>query len=89
MFQDIMKDSWVYQEIVQESEERGLAKGLQAQRRVIVNIVRNRFPELEELASRHVAYMNDLDALSLLTVSVASAPDVDALRKLLNDSIKS
>jgi len=89
MFQDIMKDSWVYQEIVQESEERGLAKGLQAQRRVIVNIVRNRFPELEELASQHVAYMNDLDALSLLTVSVASAPDVDALRKLLNDSIKS
>ncbi len=28
MFQDIMKDSWVYQEIVQESEERGIQKGI-------------------------------------------------------------
>lgn len=90
MFQDIMKDSWVYQEIVQESEERGLARGreeaLQSQRQTILEIVRLRFPRLSQLASQHVARLTDLDALGLLIVNVSIKDHEEDIRQLLIDA---
>lgn len=89
MFQDIMKDSWVYQEIVQESEERGREEGLQSHREAIVAIVQKRFPSLNELASQRVARMTDLDALRVLVVSISVEDNIEAVRKLLVDAAKS
>ena len=90
MFQDIMKDSWVYQEIVQNSEERGLELGIQSHRQAIVDVVRSRFPQLADLAAQYVARLRSLDDLRILTVSVASAQDAEAVRRLLiNNSANS
>jgi len=91
MFQDIMKDSWVYQEIVQESEERGMQKGwekglekaLQDQRQVIVQTMQERFPALEAMAKQKVASIADMRALNLLLVNIASTREIEIVRALL------
>lgn len=93
MFQDIMKDSWVYQEIVQESEERGeergmkkgLEKALQDQRQMIVETIQERFPVLEAMARQKVASIADMHALNLLLVNIASTRDVEVVRTLLTE----
>jgi predicted transposase/invertase (TIGR01784 family) len=89
MFQDIMKDSWVYQEIVQNSEERGLELGIQSHRQAIVDVVRSRFPQLADLAAQYVARLRSLDDLRILTVSIASAQDAEAVRRLLTNPANS
>ena len=100
MFQDIMKDSWVYQEIVQESEERGEERGLirgreegheaalQSQRQTVLDIVSHRFPSLRQLASQQVARMADLDALRLLIVNLSIRDREEDARKLLMDAAR-
>lgn len=99
MFQDIMKDSWVYQEIVEESEEKGREKGreegrneerarsLQVQRQVIAEIVSHRFPELSALAAQQVARLADLNALQVLNVQISVAQDQEGVRKLLLEAV--
>lgn len=91
MFQDIMKDSWVYQEIVHESEERGQtqgqAKGIQSHRQAILDIVSKRFPLFNELAFQQVSHMSDLDALRTLIVNISVENSEEAVRKLLMDAI--
>ncbi|MEO9030896.1 MAG: hypothetical protein ABI413_18985 [Ktedonobacteraceae bacterium] len=84
MFQDIMKDSWVYQEIVQASEERGI----QSHRQAIVDIVNKRFPLLNELAFQQVARVTDLDALRILVVNISVEDNEEAVRRLLMDAVK-
>lgn len=92
MFQDIMKDSWVYQEIVQESEARGREEGrrevLQSQRQTVLDIVSHRFPSLRQLASQQVARMADLDALRLLIVNLSITDNGEDMRKLLLDAAR-
>jgi predicted transposase YdaD len=96
MFQDIMKDSWVYQEIVQESEERGRgegqakgqAKGIQSHRQAIVDIVSKRFPLLNQLASQQAARMTDLDALRMLIVNISITDSEEVMYRLLIDAAK-
>ena len=104
MFQDIMQDSWVYQELRQEMLEEGLTKGLkegmekglkegierslQTQRQAIVDIVQKRFPQLGELAFQQIAHVSDLDALRDLTVAIATTQDVETVHTLLVDAVK-
>ncbi len=105
MLEDIMKESWVYQEKMQLAEERGLAKGLekgleeglatglekalQSHRQAIVDIVSKRFPLLSQLSSQQVAHMTDLDALRILVVNISIADNVEAARRELIDAVKS
>jgi predicted transposase YdaD len=99
VFQDILKDSWVYQELKQTYEEqglqqglqrglqqglqRGLEQGLQSHRQAVVEIVTRRFPELVELASQQVAQQTNLERLRVLLVDIASAANLEAARALL------
>lgn len=90
MFQDIMKDSWVYQEIVQESEERGKAqgeaKGVQSQRQAILDIVDKRFPHLHALALQQVSQLNNLDTLRILIVEISIRDSEQDVRTLLTET---
>ncbi|MEO7021246.1 MAG: hypothetical protein ABI234_13905 [Ktedonobacteraceae bacterium] len=93
MFQEIMKDSWVYQEIVQESEERGEERGrkegeLQALRMAIMQFVKQYFPTLEKLALQQIELIADVHVLNVLLVSIFSTKEVDVVRKLLMDATK-
>lgn len=91
MLDEILKESWVYQKIVneglqegrQQGREEGRQQGWRSSRQTIIDLVNRRFPALSDLASRRVADMTDLDALRILTVELASAQDLGAARVVL------
>ena len=67
--------------------EQGLVKGeLQASRRMLVNVVKVRFPALAELAQQRTAQINKPDALELLVQQISTAPDEQTAHWLLNAS---
>jgi len=77
----LFRDSWVYQELIQE----GVEKGLQAQRLTLLEIVQYRFPALTALAQQTVDAMSDIDALRRLIVRVSVAQTEDKARQALLD----
>lgn len=87
MFQDMMKDSWVYQEMLEQGRAEERERSLQAQRQVITEIVGHRFPALHELVAQQVARMADLNALQVLNVQISVAQDQEVVRKLLLEAV--
>lgn len=89
MFQDMMKDSWVYQEIVEESEEKGRSeereRGLRNQRSTVVQLVKRDFPALQVLAEQQVQNIQDSDVLQDLISQLFATTSVETARKLLLD----
>jgi hypothetical protein len=63
VFNDILRETWVFQEIMQEGEEKGLKKGLEGLRQTLLDVVQARFPELSFLARGQVAFIEDLEVL--------------------------
>ena len=47
MLRDVLRDTWAYQEIMQEGRE----EGLQEQRLTLLEVVQSRFPNIEPLAT--------------------------------------
>ncbi|HEV7236908.1 MAG TPA: Yae1 family protein, partial [Ktedonobacteraceae bacterium] len=87
----LFRDSWVYQELIEEGIEKGLQEGvekgrqesLQAQRLTLLEIVQYRFPALTTLAQQTVDAMSDTDALRRLIVKVSVAQTEDKARQAL------
>ena len=71
VYQDIIRDSWVYQEILQE----GAQKALQLQRQAILAIVQKRFPALASLAQQKLAGVIDPEQLQDVNVQISVAQD--------------
>jgi predicted transposase YdaD len=71
MFQDVLRESWVYQEIGQEFLEEGREEGrregreeerqqaLQRERTMLLRLVQAHFPELSDLAQQQVESIDD------------------------------
>ena len=88
MFQDILQESWVYQEIGQEYLERGIEKGkeqgkLEGQREVLLSFVQKRFPEAIALAKQQVESITDLEVLRKVFLKLFDAETVDEVKKIL------
>ena len=64
-----------------ESEARG---EIRSARRMVVNLVEVRFPNLTELAQQEVGRINDPGVLDLLMQKMATAPDESLVRWLLS-----
>ncbi len=77
MFDDILQDSPAYREIVAsgilQGEVQGEAKGRKALAESLVEIVRGRFPALQELARQTVETIEQTELLSRLLVQVSLA----------------
>jgi predicted transposase YdaD len=85
MLDDILEESWTYQEIVKKGMEKGVRQGreeerqhmIRGQRETLLGFVRKHFPELSAFAELHVENIKDTDALQhllnelLLTVQTA------------------
>ena len=67
MLRDALRDSWAYQEIMQEGRE----EGLQEQRLTLLEIVQSRFPDIEPLAKKTVDSIGDLAVLRRLIVKMS------------------
>jgi flagellar biosynthesis/type III secretory pathway protein FliH len=82
--QDIIEDSWVYQETIQKGREEGLEKGgQQALQTAAISIVVARFPELEQLAREIIATIGDQSRLQTLIVELSVTPSQEHAKQLL------
>src|SRR5579859_7876534 len=77
---DILEDSWAYQEMLAKGMEKGMEKGLQqgiekgrteAMREAIMDIVQIRFPEIAERVRQRVYSIENLDSLRRLNVKLS------------------
>jgi hypothetical protein len=70
---DILRETWIYQEIKQEvvSEEQG--HFLQIQRQLLLEIVEARFPRLSSLAMSVVPSITEVDTLHSLILCISKA----------------
>src|SRR5579863_3377538 len=89
MFEDLIRDNWVYQEIIQEGFEKGIEQGrkqavergiqegeLRALRETILDITHERFPEIEALSKRQIESVKTPTVLRRLIVNMSKATDV-------------
>jgi predicted transposase YdaD len=93
MYQDIVQESWVYQEILQEGREQGLEEGReQALRQTLISCIETRFPALAPLAKQQADMIKDSTVLHRVIVKLFSVQtDEEAERYLLtlsNDAKK-
>lgn len=98
MLDDILEDSWTYQEIVRKGMEKGMEKGreeerqhvIRGQRETLLGFVRRHYPELGSFAELHVENIKDTDALQhllnqlLFTVQTAE----EAKQALIDASVE-
>lgn len=64
MLRDVLRDSWAYQEIMQEG-------ALQEQRLTLLEVAQSRFPDIEPLAKKTVDSISDLAVLRRLIVKMS------------------
>lgn len=91
MFQDILEDSWMIQEIREEFFNKGIEKGLEQERQkelhrfrqMVKDVAQMRFSELLSLAEQQAEKLNNPDALQHLTMELFGARDMDEARELL------
>ncbi len=88
MFQDILRESWVYREIVEEGLEKGREEGreegrIQEQQDMLIRLVQVRFPELLGLAKQQSSGVMKPGILSSVNLNLATAQTIEEARKLL------
>src|SRR5205085_2867864 len=95
MFQDILRESWVYQELVEEGIEKGREEGieqgreeerqreLEQQREIVMSFVQKRFPETIALAKQQVESITDLEVLRKVLLKLFDAQTVEEVKKFL------
>ena len=89
--QDILEDSWVYQEMTAKSLEKGRQQGLeegrqqgiQAAQQIAISIVARRFPELELLARAIISMIDNLHQLQMLAIELSVALSQEETKHLL------
>lgn len=94
MFQDILRESWVYQEIGQEyfaqGREQGLEQGfekgreerLQGQREMLLSFVQRDFPEVLILARQQVNRITDPELVQAVFLKLVHAQTVEEAKKI-------
>jgi hypothetical protein len=74
MFEDTIRDTWVYQEIGKDFFEKGIEKGeLRALRQTLLAVVRERFPDIEAAAQQRVEEMEIPAQIQQLIVRMSTA----------------
>ena len=85
--EDILKDTWAYQEIFQKGFLQGLEEvrqeELQFQRRMLPRLVRLRFPKLTKLAKKCAKRISDPVELQMIIDKIFSAETKKETRQVL------
>jgi predicted transposase YdaD len=76
MFQDILRESSVYQEIVEEGR-------IQGQREMLLKLIQLRFPELEALAKQQTDSITDPELLPTVNFKLLAAQTIEEARQIL------
>jgi predicted transposase YdaD len=79
--QNILRETWAYQEMTQEARKEGQLEGL---RRAILKIVQKRFPEMENVTQKQIEDIMNPALLEDLLVNISSAQNLqEALQALV------
>jgi hypothetical protein len=70
---DILRETWIYQEIKQEVVSEEHQHFLQTQRQLLIEIVEARFPRLLSLATSIVSSITEVSALHSLILCISTA----------------
>ncbi len=82
MMQDLLRDSWLYQEIMQEGYDKGIEQGieqgreeereewLRRQRQLLMTIIQMHFPNTASLARQQVDAIKEPEVLQSLIFKV-------------------
>ena len=92
MFEDALKDSWAYQEILQEGKLKGKEEGkqeerlvsLQLQRQVFDSLVQDRFPHIVELANERSNTIDKPEVLQALILRLFKVKTEEEARRILS-----
>lgn len=91
MLDELLNESWAFQEILQKGWEKGLEKGkaeglekgLESSRRTLMALVEHRYPSLVQLAGEKANAVSDLDVLQNLIIQVSLAVREDEVHAYL------
>jgi predicted transposase YdaD len=87
MFQDILRDTPIYQLIKQEGVQEGIQEGqqqeLQDLRQILLGFIQARFSELVSLANKQISDIADTEILKDLTLKVGLAQTEKEVRQYL------
>jgi predicted transposase YdaD len=86
MLQDVLKDSWVYQELIEEGLEKGRQQELEHQKQILLDIVASRFPEIASRVERQMLNIDDLAILRPLFVQVSLAQNAQEVMQLFGSA---
>ena len=90
MFNDILRETPVYQEVFEEGLEKGrqeaLRQELQRQRQMLLDIVRERFPKIVRPVSKLIEAIEDPAVLLRLIVKVSTVQTSEEAKQLLFDA---
>ncbi len=90
----LFRDSWVYQELIQEGVEKGLQEGIEKerqqrlkdQRQMLKTLVQAHFPQLVAMAQRKANAIKKPDVLQTLVLNMVVAQTEEQARQLLQPS---
>jgi predicted transposase YdaD len=85
MFQNVLQDSWVYQEILEEGREEERQKRVQGLRETIMSGLQVRFPELLALAMQQISGINEPEVLQTALSKLFAAQTVEEAQQILLD----
>ena len=91
--QDIIQDSWGYQEIMQEGFEKGIEKGIEKgkfeeSRRFLECLVQKRFPALIALVKQDAGQISSLEALHAATDELFEAESTEDARQIIEFALQ-
>jgi hypothetical protein len=84
MMQDIIRDTEIYQHIMQEGVEQEMQKEIQRLRQMLITFVQARADELVPFATTQAEKINDVEVLNELALKVGLAQNVEEIRRYLN-----
>jgi flagellar biosynthesis/type III secretory pathway protein FliH len=87
MIDDIINESWAFQEMIQKGHEKGLKEGLkeglQAQRQSLILLIQKHYPTLLQLAQNVCNAIQTLEESQALFKKVLNAQDEGEVRQIL------
>ena len=83
MLDDILEESWLYQELLRKGAEQEHQRRIQEQRETVVSFVQMRFPELVPLAEQHLHFIHDPEELHNLILKLFAVQTIDEARRVI------